>query len=152
MTALPPLIPGDSTVSCGAVTKLLYVYGNMVMPNTVSILDVNGSSTLGPVTATGLAVTGSIAVTLTGAGLKVAEGGLRPKQGTAVLIAGHVGIPNLGVTTSSRIFLTAQIASSATGTVGALFVKARSAGASFTVGSTEATDTSTIAYEMYEVA
>lgn len=84
-----------------------------------------------------------------GRGLKVAEGS-NAKQGTAVLSAGTVVVANTSVTATSRIFLTCQ----ALGTVSApsaLCVSARTAGTSFTILASQGTDTSTIAYEIFEV-
>ena len=73
------------------------------------------------------------------------------KQGTIALVAGTATVSNTSVTATSRIFLTAQ----SLGTVvipQALAVTARTAGTSFTITSQSATDTSTIAYEIFEVA
>lgn len=85
-----------------------------------------------------------------GFGLRVAEGA-NAKQGTAVLVAGTVTVANTAVTANSRIMLTIQ----ALGTVAApkaIAVTARVAGTSFTITSSDATDTSTIAYEIFEPA
>lgn len=83
-----------------------------------------------------------------GRGLKVAEGS-NAKQGTAVLGAGGtVVVANTSVTATSRIFLTSQVDG---GTPGFLRVSARSAGTSFTITSSNAADTSTVAYEIFEV-
>ena len=85
-------------------------------------------------------------VTNVGSGLQVAEG-TNAKQGTAVLVAGTVTVANTSVTANSRIFLTSNADG---GTVGFLRVSARVAGTSFTITSSSATDTSTIAYEIFE--
>lgn len=90
---------------------------------------------------------GQIDVTEVGAGFSVAEGS-NAKQGTATLVAGTVAVANTSVTSTSRIFLTAQ---NTGGTPGALRVSARSAGVSFTITSTSSTDTSVVAYEIFEV-
>jgi len=92
--------------------------------------------------------TGSFAVTTIGQGLQVKEG-TNAKQGTAVLVAGTVTVNNTSVTANSRIFLTAQ---NTGGTPGALRISARVAGTSFTITSTSAADTSTVAYEIIEPA
>lgn len=87
-------------------------------------------------------------VATAGRGLKVNEGA-NGKQGTAVLVAGTVVVANTSVTANSRIFLTAQVL----GTVAvpsALCVSARVAGTSFTILSSVVTDTSTVAYEIFE--
>jgi hypothetical protein len=93
-------------------------------------------------------VGGFIDVYSPGGGLQVAEGA-NAKQGTAVLAAGTVTVANTAVFASSRIFITAQ----SLGTVAtpqALAVTARIPGTSFTITSASATDTSTVAYEIFE--
>ena len=83
-----------------------------------------------------------------GGGLKVSEAA-NGKQGTAVLAAGTVTVANTSITANSRIMLTCQ----ALGTVvapSALCVSARVVGTSFTILASQATDTSTIAYEIFE--
>lgn len=86
-------------------------------------------------------------VVTAGRGLKVAEGA-NAKQGTAVLVAGAATVSNTSVTATSRIFLTSQADG---GTPGWLRVSARVAATSFTITSSSATDTSTVAYEIFEV-
>jgi hypothetical protein len=91
---------------------------------------------------------GSIDVSLAGQGLRVAEGA-NAKQGVATLVAGTVTVADTSVTASSRIFLTCQ----ALGTVAvpsALCVSAVVAGTSFTILASQNTDTSVIAYEIFE--
>ena len=95
----------------------------------------------------GAVLPGGVDVNLAGVGLKVAEGS-NAKQGTATLVAGTVTVANTSVTATSRIFLTGQVLG---GTAGALNVTSRIAGTSFTVTSTNAADTSTFAYEIFEV-
>jgi hypothetical protein len=121
-------------------------------------LDINGGMSWGPGnaaldtvlqrTAAGiLALTqGSFSVTTAGQGLRVKEGA-NAKQGTAVLAGGTVVVANTSVTANSRILLTAQTSGAAPG---ALRVSARTAGTSFTITSTSATDTSTVAYQIFE--
>lgn len=89
---------------------------------------------------------GHIATITAGQGLKIKEGS-NAKQGTAVLVAGTVVVSNTSVTANSRIFLTSNADG---GTPGFVRVSARSAGASFTITSSSGTDTSTIAYEIFE--
>lgn len=110
----------------------------------------SGSVTLssGSVQAPNLfASTGFVDVQAAGQGLRVAEGA-NAKQGTATLAAGTVTVANTSVTANSRIFLTGQVLG---GTAGGLNVTSRIAGTSFTVTSTNAADTSTFAYEIFEV-
>lgn len=95
---------------------------------------------------TGAAFTGPVDIAVAGKGLQVAEGS-NAKQGTAVLVAGSKVVPNTAVTASSRIFLTSNADG---GTPGWLRVSARTAGTSFTITSSSGTDTSTVAYEIFE--
>jgi len=81
-----------------------------------------------------------------GSGLQVAEGA-NAKQGTAVLAAGSSVVANTSVTANSRILLTSNLDG---GTPGFVRVSARTAGTSFTITSSSGTDTSTIAYEIFE--
>ncbi|MEU5382682.1 hypothetical protein [Kitasatospora cineracea] len=85
---------------------------------------------------------GSLGTATAGFGFKIKEG-TSAKMGTVVLTAGTMVVPNTSVTATSRIFLTAQAPG---GTPGALYVSARAAGTSFTIKSTSASDTSTVAY------
>lgn len=91
---------------------------------------------------------GNVAVNTVGNGLRVREGA-NAKQGTAVLVAGTVVVANTSVTANSRIFLTSNADG---GTPGFLRVSARSAGVSFTILSSSGTDTSTVAYQIFEPA
>ena len=91
-----------------------------------------------------------LAVDTAGYGLQVKEGS-NAKQGAATLVAGTVTVSNTSVTANSRIFLTAQ----SLGTVStpqALAVTARSAGTSFTITSASSSDTSVVAWEIFEPA
>jgi hypothetical protein len=83
-------------------------------------------------------------------GLEVKEGS-NAKQGTSTLVAGTVTVSNTSVTTSSRIFLCAQSLGTVT-VPKALGVTARTAGTSFTITSADATDTSVVAWEIFEPA
>lgn len=65
--------------------------------------------------------------------------------GTAVLAAGAVTVANTSITATSRIRLAYAARS---GTPGAVFVSALTAGASFAIASTSAADTSTVYYEI----
>lgn len=96
----------------------------------------------------GNAVVGNLAVGPAGSGLRVAEGA-NAKQGTAVLVAGTLVVPNTSVTAVSRIFLTSQVPG---GTTGWLGISARVVGVSFTILSSNPLDTSTVAWEIFEPA
>lgn len=72
-----------------------------------------------------------------------------PRHGVATLVTGAKVVTTTAVTASSRIFLTTQ----SLGTVTApkpIAVTARTAGTSFTITSSDATDTSTVAWEISE--
>lgn len=88
----------------------------------------------------------NFALQVAGAGLRVKEGA-NAKQGTAVLVGGAKTVANTSVTANSRIFLTSNADG---GTPGWLRVSARVAGTSFTITSSNALDTSTVAYEIFE--
>jgi Pectate lyase superfamily protein len=120
---------------------------------TTSSLDTGGNLTAaGTLTVTGTTFGalvkgyGGLDVPIAGQGVAVAEGS-NAKQGTASLTSGSKVVTNSSVTSSSRIFLTAQ---SVSGTAGALAVTARTPGTSFTVTSTSGSDASTFAYEIFE--
>lgn len=83
-----------------------------------------------------------------GSGLAVAEG-TNGKQGIATLSGGTVTVSTNSVTANSRIFLTIQ---SPGGTLGSVYVSARTAGTSFTISSTSAIDTSVVGYLVMEPA
>lgn len=89
-----------------------------------------------------------LACVTAGFGLQVKEGA-NAKQGTAVLVGGTVTVANTAVTANSRILLTSQVDG---GTPGFVRVSTRVAGTSFTIKSSSTTDTSTIAYEIFEPA
>jgi len=101
----------------------------------------------GNVSTTGAAVNyGPADVQTVGQGLQVAEGS-NAKQGTTALVGGSAVVANTSVTASSRIFLTSQADG---GTPGWLRVSNRTAGTNFTITSSSGTDTSTVAYEIFE--
>jgi hypothetical protein len=91
---------------------------------------------------------GQLQILRAGQTLAIKEGS-NSCMGTAVLVAGTVTVSTTAVTASSRIFTTIQTAG---GTVGVHYISARSAGTSFTVTSSSASDTSTIAWHLFEPA
>lgn len=97
-------------------------------------------------TVDSVTLAGQVISSTSGKGLSVKEGS-NCKQGTATLVAGSSVVSNTSVTANSRIFLTSQADG---GTPGWLRVSARTAGTSFTITSSSATDTSTVAYEIFE--
>jgi hypothetical protein len=87
-------------------------------------------------------------LSLTAGGLKVAEGS-NARQGLAVLVGGTVTVANTSVTANSRILVTSNVDG---GTPGWLRVSARVNATSFTITSSSGTDTSSVAWEIFEPA
>lgn len=75
-------------------------------------------------------------------GITVKEG-TNYYMGTVALVGGTATVSNISVTATSRIFLTSQVDG---GTPGWLRVSARVASTSFTITSSNALDTSTVAW------
>lgn len=89
----------------------------------------------------------AVGVSTAGSGLRVAEGS-NAKQGvSAAMAAGAVTVANTSVTASSRISVTRQPGGT---NPGAHYVSAIVAGTSFTITSTNAADTGTSFYEIFE--
>jgi hypothetical protein len=88
---------------------------------------------------------GNFDINTAGKGIRIKEGS-NAKQGSATLVAGTVTVSNTSVTASSRIQITR---STAGGTLGHLSYTL-SAGTSFTVTSSSASDTSTFVYTIFE--
>lgn len=91
---------------------------------------------------------GQLLNNIAGNGISIKEGA-NAKQGVATLVAGTVVVSNTSVTAVSRIHLTAQTL----GTViipSALGVSARTPTTSFTILASQVTDTSIVAYEIFE--
>lgn len=117
--------------------------------NTAELLSVdqNGSLALAQGVGTGnITMAGSLDLNTVGQGIKVKEGA-NGKQGVATLAAGTVTVSTTTVTANSRIFLTCNTPG---GTPGWLQVSARTAGTSFTILSSSNTDTSVVAYQIFE--
>jgi hypothetical protein len=96
------------------------------------------------------AFTGQVSATTVGDGYSVAEGS-SGKQGVVTLAAGSATVDTASVTANSRIFLTVQSLGTITAPA-AVAVTARTAGTSFTITSALGTDTSVVAYEIFEPA
>jgi len=90
--------------------------------------------------------TGDVKINVAGKGLRVKEGS-NAKMGRDTLVDGTVVVSNTSVTANSEIFLTCQTPG---GTTGFLSVSARTAGTSFTILSSSATDTSIVAWFIVE--
>lgn len=139
-----------SDVQSAATSRTNLGLGTMSTQNAASVAITGGAingTAIGATTPAAVTAT-TITVSTLGNGLLVKEGA-NAKQGTAVLAAGTVTVSNTNVTANSRIFLTSQIDG---GTVGFLRVSGRTAGTSFTITSSSNTDTSTVAYEIFEPA
>lgn len=91
---------------------------------------------------------GDLSIITAGKTLKIAEG-TNCKMGSATLVGGTVTITTTAVTANSRIFLSNNANG---GTVGALYVSARTAATSFVITSTSGTDTSTVSWLLLEPA
>jgi Pectate lyase superfamily protein len=97
----------------------------------------------------GFVTGGPLSLTSLGYGLRVKEGA-NGKQGvTGGMVAGETVVKTAAITADSRLMLTRQ----AGGThPGAVYEAARVPGTSFTVKSTNAEDTGTVAYQIFEPA
>lgn len=93
------------------------------------------------------AVSADVRIATVGKGLKVAEG-TNGKLGSSTLVGGTVTVANTSVTASSKIFIQRRVAG---GTLGNI-TYTRSAGVSFTINSSSATDTSVLDWHIIEPA
>jgi hypothetical protein len=139
-------VPGALTVA-GALTTQAGIANSGGSVTSSSLITTTAAA---GITASGgfNAGVGSVDVPQTGGGLKVAEGA-NAKQGIATLAAGTVTVANTSVTANSRILLTVQ----SLGTVAVpsgYCVSARTPGTSFTILASAPTDTSVIAWEIFE--
>ena len=96
-----------------------------------------------------LGTDGTLSLPKAGSGLRVKEGE-NCKQGVVTLVGGTATVANTSITANSRIMLTGQ--SDNGGSPGSLRVSARTSGASFTITSLSLTDTSVVAYQIFEPA
>jgi hypothetical protein len=112
-------------------------------PTVLGAITTGAQSVTGNITETG----GSLDIATAGQGLKIAEGA-NAKQGiSGAMVAGAATVNTTAVTASSRIQLTRQEGGVSPG---AVFVTARVAGTSFTIGSTNGADTGQVAWELFE--
>jgi hypothetical protein len=96
----------------------------------------------------GGSMTGDISFTTTGKGIKLKDlASSNARSGLSVLVAGTVVVANTSVTANTRVQLTSQVDG---GTPGWLRVSARTSGTSFTILSSSATDTSSVAWLLVE--
>lgn len=101
-----------------------------------------------PANRAGDTFTGDIVLGTAGLGLKIKEGS-NARMGAATLVAGTVTVNTTAVTANSRIMLCGQNSS---GTHGELTISARVAGTSFTITSSNAADTRSVAWLIFEPA
>ena len=78
----------------------------------------------------------------------VAARPLPVRTGTATLVAGQVTVSDTNTTIHTRVALYQDSLIPSGGSVGILFISAKSAGASFTIKSSSSTDTSIVYYEI----
>lgn len=140
----------------GVTTAVQDAGGNTTLLRGASLKEATGPATavvLDPAaftrTATGAysVVSADLRVATPGRGLRVAEGA-NAKLGVATLVGGTVTVANTSVTANSRIFIQRQAAG---GTLGNI-TYTKSAGVSFTINSSSATDTSTVDWHIVEPA
>jgi hypothetical protein len=93
---------------------------------------------------------GDVQMDVAGRGLIIREGS-NARMGVATLVGGTVTVANTSVTANTRIQVTVQSLGTVT-TPKAVAVTARSVGTSFTLTSSDATDTSVVAWELKEPA
>lgn len=128
----------SSTTADNWFKKNVVIGGVTEQPTGSDALDVTGSAV----------VTGNIKISTAGSGLLVKEGS-NARMGVVTLVAGTATVSNTSVTATSRIFLTSQVDG---GTPGFVRVSARTAATSFTITSSNAADTSDIAWLIVEPA
>lgn len=141
----------DGTVSApgwafnNRLTTGIYRPANSLMSFTVS-----GTKAMELTDAGHITTPGSVKMDTVGGGLFIKEG-TNATSGVATLVAGTVTVNTTKVTAVSRIQLTAQNLGTIV-TPAALAVSARSAGTSFTILSSDITDTSDVAWVIIEPA
>lgn len=102
-----------------------------------------GDNDSGRLTAGGIISSNTGVGLAQGAKLVMVEGGTAARMGQATLVGGTVTVNTTGVKANSRIFLTSQQDG---GTPGTVRISSRTAGTSFVIQSSSATDTSQIAW------
>ena len=115
-------------------------------PDDVIISTANVASTRFTVSGDVKVLVGELFVEVAGKGLTV-KGGANARIGTAILVGGTVTVANTNITAQSRILVTSQVDG---GVVGFLRVNNIVAGVSFDIVSSNALDTSTVAYWIVE--
>ena len=93
-----------------------------------------------------ISAAGQLAGQTVGTGLSIKEGS-NAKMGISTLVAGTVTVATTAVTANSRIMLTTQVPG---GTVGYVYISARTAATDFTITSLNVLDTSDVAWVIIE--
>lgn len=96
-----------------------------------------------------LATDNDFVINGSGKGLRIKEGGAGAKMGAVNLVGGTVVVNTTAITNNSRVFLTNQ---GQVGTAGILRMSAKTAGTSFTITSSSASDASLVAWMIVEPA
>jgi hypothetical protein len=138
-------VAGDAAPGCVIRADGRIELGGRVTPPDVALFR-DGSTRLHTINT--FLTEGDVQADVAGRGLIVREGS-NARMGTATLVAGSAVVANTSVTANTRILLTSQADG---GTPGWLRVSARTAGTSFTITSSSASDTSTVAYFLLEPA
>jgi len=136
------IIPGSLTVSNGVTATT----GNITATNGNVVAGTGVTSTTGDIVATA----GDLRINGTGKGIRIKEGGVNARMGIANMADGTATVSTTLVGADSRIFLTTN--EEGGGTEGFVRVSARTPGTSFTITSSEATDTGNVAWLMIDPA
>lgn len=136
-----PIAGTNATITRSWAARLL---GNVAIGGNMYIGDATGQTAPGQA----LDIKGNLQLNTTGNGIYIKEGS-NATSGVATLSGGTVVVSTTKVTANSRIHLTAQ----ETGTLlGVLKVTARSAGVSFTIGSSNGLDSAVVTWLIIEPA
>lgn len=131
-----------------APTSQLQVKGNGTTTGSTFLLEASdGTDRLEVLDNGSTTLNGTLSIITAGNGIKVPEGS-NATMGVATLSSGTVTVNTTKVTANSRIFLT--INGGSLTNVGATYISARSAGTSFTISSTNASDASQVAWIIIE--
>lgn len=164
------ILNGASNTTSSPSTYSSILGGTVNSVSGISSTIINGSSNLISSAATfstiingfSNSLSGSFSTIIAGSGITsslnqsaiakhyaVVTGGTDNSAGIAILVGGTVVVNTTKVTNASMIQLTHQNTS---GTLGHIYVSARTAGTSFTITSSSGTDTSTIFWQIWEPA
>lgn len=120
---------------------------NQLQFNSQNLL--TGASTL-TFNTSALVNVGNFVINSAGSGIQIKEGA-NACMGTGILTLGATTINTTAVTANSRIFLSDE-GGGVLANIGALYISSKSAGSNFTVASSNATDSSTFAWVIFNPA